>query len=280
MTQANQDTNATRHVVERPTRADRAPWDPSYAERHELFGPLSRLAGAFASCSDWPSVADWDRAFAAGSWASAAGVRFVPAAPRARRKRSRSVGCNPDELYDARIARGEVPSRERSWHDFLNAHVWAAFPASKRALHQRQHRMMSERLRPFAGAQGRPRLPSHRTPEQDAIAMVDEGSALLLVPTTESETLIRALAERTHESVWDCVRRGAVDLLVFGHGAYEVMTVAPRPLELMTIVLEVDALAESLDLRLEAADRLLAARLQSRTQFKAPGEHPTLRIGG
>ena len=43
-----------------------------------------------------------------------------------------------NERYDARIALERVvPTRARSWHDLLNALVWATFPRAKLALHAR-----------------------------------------------------------------------------------------------------------------------------------------------
>lgn len=248
-------------------------WDPRYAARSPFGETLRTFARSFVRFAEWPSVVEWDAAFARGPWADRAAVRFVPERPRPRRRRATGRACDPDALYDARIVAGEVPSRERSWHDFLNAHVWAAFPASKRALHARQDTMIRERI-----GTDRASLPRHRTPEQDAVAMVDEGSVLLLVPEAERHRVEEALRARAWDTL-DALRRGSrIALLVFGHGIHEVQTLAPRPIEAMAIVLAVDSLPAELDSRLAIADSLLARRLSSRDRFRAPGEHPTFRL--
>jgi hypothetical protein len=61
---------------------------------------------------------------------------------------------------------GMVRTRNESWHDFLNALVWATFPLAKTALHRRQHGLVV------------PKAP-RRTPEGDALAMLDEGGFFL-----------------------------------------------------------------------------------------------------
>src|SRR5262249_38351080 len=98
-------------------------------------------------------------------------VRFVPAAPRARRGRR----LGPSERYDALIIEHRlVPTRRGSSHDLLNALVWATFPRAQRALHARQPRAITSRLGPDL------RLPGGRTRDQDAVAMLDEGGVVLL----------------------------------------------------------------------------------------------------
>jgi hypothetical protein len=86
-------------------------------------------------------------------------------------------------MYDAQIVAGRVPTRTGSWHDFLNALVWASFPLAKRALHAKQHALVVANG-PSAAC---------RTPELDALAMIDEGG------------IVVALGKG----------------MVFGHGIYE-----------------------------------------------------------
>jgi hypothetical protein len=71
-------------------------------------------------------------------------------------------------MYDAQIVNeGVVPTRPGSWHDFLNALVWATFPLSKRALHTRQHGLV---------VPGAPK----REVAGDALALVDEGGVAVV----------------------------------------------------------------------------------------------------
>ena len=199
------------------------PFDAGFAARHPLFWPLERAARAFAASPTWPPVASWNALFA-----GVAPVEFVAAAPRPRRARRASV--DPSALYDASITgRGVVPSRERHWHDFMNALVWTTFPRAKAALHRRQGALVAARIDPRA-----PRLPAHRTRAQDGLAMIDEGGVVALV----------APARELH--------------LVFGHAVYEgfvlgVRAMTARMVRLAVPVVDDDPLAQ--------ADAALAAAL-------------------
>jgi hypothetical protein len=201
----------------------RAPggWAPRFYEQSAFFWPLRPAAEAFSAFADWPSVGDYDRALGDGF-----PVRFREQPPRPRRRRRRGP-VDPAALYDARIhVEGWVPTRSRSWHDFLNMLVWAAFPRAKAALHARQHRAMMSRL--DAGALT---LPQARTREQDGLAMLDEGGLLLLCEAQGVAALAAALdsapGERA-EAARDAVRRGEVVAVLFGHALYESL-VQPGP---------------------------------------------------
>jgi hypothetical protein len=161
-----------------------ASWDPTFVLRHDLFETVADAARPFSKMSAFPTPEQIDEALA-----SRAGVRFVRQAPRSRRSRE---PVEPDSMYDARIVKeGAVPTRPGSWHDFLNALVWATFPIAKRALHERQHRLVVR-----AG----PAAPK-RTTELDALALVDEGGI--------------AIVQRKK--------------LVFGHAVYESLVRGWRP---------------------------------------------------
>lgn len=153
----------------RQKRQEGAAWDARFFERSALFEPVAPVAKLFAECTDWPEPDALDRALGAR-----AGVRFVVAERRPRRQRG---PVTLEGLYDSRIARGEVPTRPKNWHDFLNALVWATFPLAKAALHARQHRAV--RAWAFAESDVVRTLPNARTRELDALALVDEGGILL-----------------------------------------------------------------------------------------------------
>lgn len=156
---------------------------------------------------------------------SFAAVRFV--APLPRRRRGAPVVA--DDLYDARIVRrGEVPTRT-CWHDLANALVWARFPLSKRALHARQLRAITQRLAPDAT-----QLPGARTAEQDALAMLDEGG-LLVVPTAG------APAGSDAETLRVLCQTGRARVHVFGHALLEHVA-EQRSGDILAAVVRLDAL--------------------------------------
>lgn len=171
------------------------PWDARFFEADPRFWPIAPAARRFAEHRDWPAPEEH----------SAPGVRFVTATkPRRtdRRTTQRGVG------YDARITAGEVPTRARSWHDFLNALVWATFPASKRALHVRQASAIHARAR--EGAAG---LPNARTREQDALALWDEGGIIVL--ESPSRVLTLAFGHALYEGLVNGGPRATASALAF-----------------------------------------------------------------
>src|SRR5215472_912789 len=166
------------------------PFDPQFITRDARFWPLARAARALSGGADFPPIESLARVFDGDP-----PVRFVAATPRRRR----GAPLDARALYDARITLDRtVPTRSRCWHDLMNALVWGAFPLAKRALHARQYRAVARRLVP-----GARRLPPARTPEQDALALLDEGG-VVLVPR---EVDIRASQ--------------TTELIVFGHAIYE-----------------------------------------------------------
>lgn len=141
-------------------------WDPSFFRRNALFWPIAPVAEKLEGFTRWPEPAELACLFDGD-----APVRFEPAAARARH--GRRLGAS--ERYDALITeRRIVPTRRGSWHDLLNALVWATFPRAKLALHARQNEAVTSRLGPDL------RLPGERTPDQDAVAMLDEGGVVLV----------------------------------------------------------------------------------------------------
>jgi hypothetical protein len=173
------------------------PFDPRFFESDPLFWPIAPAARAFVDEADWPAVETYARAFAPGTTPP---VRFVAAelAPRRRRR-----DLDPSTLYDARIAGGCVPTRPRSWHDFLNALVWATFPLAKRALHQRQLRALRDAIAP-----GSRTLPPTRSREHDALALLDEGGLVLLGSESDGESVAVAFGHALYEGI--VLERGAM----------------------------------------------------------------------
>jgi hypothetical protein len=160
------------------TLRTRHPFEPRFFERDARFWPIARAAGTFADAPDWPEVESYARAFAGEP-----AVRFERQAPRTRRKRRDEPADAPLDaaerarafMYDARIVQGVVPTRHGSWHDFLNALVWATFPRAKAALHARQHAAVAAWAPPGART-----LPNARTREMDALALIDEGGVVFV----------------------------------------------------------------------------------------------------
>lgn len=205
-------------------------WDPSFFRSSALFWPVAPAAEKLERFAGWPEPDDLTRLFERD-----AGVRFEAAAPHARRRR---LGAS--ERYDALITEQRVvPTRRGSWHDLLNALVWATFPRAKRALHARQHRAITARL----GADLR--LPGERTRDQDAVAMLDEGGVVLLGEEVTPIVFGHAIYERLvcdgRISLWAAAVRVPADdvphavpppaRVALADGALEALLCTRAPLE-------------------------------------------------
>ncbi len=234
-----------------------------HASTSALVAALEPCASEIARLDHFPSVDEIDEIVS-----PRAGVRFVAARPRGRRRRAEPV--DPRLLYDGRITlEGVVETRAGSPHDLWNALVWGAFPRSKRALHARQHRLIRERV-----AVGARALPGARTREQDTIAMVDEGGALLLADRGAGPELVRALASRSDDAL-DAVRVSFTGL-VFGHAIYEEAAAGSTGALAFAVVLETDA--RDPRRAVAQADALLAGMLADPERFLSPEGHRGIRV--
>ena len=216
------------------------PFDPRFFEEHPLFWPIARAATAFVHDERWPPVETYVRAFP-----SEPAVRFEAAAAPPRRRR-RTV--EPSSLYDARITHDAcVPTRPESWHDFLNALVWASFPRSKRALHERQLRALRACLEP-----GSRTLPATRSREHDALALLDEGGVVVLEDGRRQ------------------------DVVLFGHALYEGLVLDRGAMTACAITAAVGEVPAAEAERVALADGALAVHLA--TAALEPGKLARMRI--
>ncbi len=190
---------------------------PSAPAQDGLFTSVRHVSGRLAGLDHFPSVAELDaRLFgdlAAADERGPSRVRLEPQRQRPRRARAPAL---LEDLYDVRITEAHrVPTRAGSWHDLMNALVFAAYPRAKAAVHARQ---ASELSRHFA-ANGR--LPNARSRLQDALALLDEGGALVVARAADAPTCRAALETGDPLELRALVRAGVARLLVFGHATLE-----------------------------------------------------------
>lgn len=236
-------------------------WDAAFGSQSPLFWPLS---GAIARV-----VAEMERAASGGETAFPqpetidaalgphSGMRFERERPVSRRRRKPRP---PSSMYDARIAKeGCVPTRPGSWHDLMNALVWATFPLAKRALHRRQHELVVPAL---------PGESVRRPRELDALALLDEGGLVLTTDAPLPVLADRAAAEAQLEAELEAGRATA---FVFGHAIYEGIVLG-RSAPLASVVCV--ACPQS---SVAAADRALAAVVADRDQIVEPSAMLRLR---
>jgi len=254
----------------------RVGWVPDLLQRNRWFWPLARAASRFEPHTDWPLLPELDALYeqmTAGR--DVTRLRFGENV----RKQDKRVGgrVNLDALYDARISKyGEVPSRERDWHDFFNALCFATFPRSKLALHARQYAILEQRVGHDA-----PRLPGARTREQDALTLFDEGGVVVAADERSYANLISASDEARRDQLLalaalpDVVGRsdhegGAVAIIPFGHALFEHLIEGLRCPAGCTQLLLLPSLATDPDQLLRDVDVALAAALGDPLRFIHP----------
>jgi hypothetical protein len=169
---------------------------------HHLADNAALLAG-----DDWPTLTSLNALATTRGLANSAGRPLAFA--------TQHVHCGQWDYEAAILADGRVPSRERNWHDLLNALTWLAFPRAKAQLNAVQC-IELERHR------GTP-----RGPLSDAATLFDESGVLLVGPDDALAGLLAA--RRWHEAF--VVRRPdwqALRAYAFGHAVLEKL-LAPWP---------------------------------------------------
>jgi len=196
----------------------RVGWQPHFFEQSPWFWPIAPVAQRFAEYADWPLHADFN-AVHSRILEDQGLLPFVfRENVRKQDKRDNDGRIALHALYDARVSQArEVPTRERDWHDLLNMLCFTTFPRSKHALHSRIHAITLARVEPNAK-----RLPNRRTPEQDALALFDEGG-VVLAATADAAQQLRASTsiEQSNALCQALVNAQQLRIMPFGHALFE-----------------------------------------------------------
>jgi hypothetical protein len=252
----------------------RVGWDPQFCERSPWFWPLTAAASRFQSFRDWPSRDDLAWAYVAlTQHCQAEPLRFIENV-RKQDRYADGGSLLPERLYDGRIScAGEVPTRERDWHDFFNALCFMTFPRAKRALHRRQFRILKARVEP-----GATRLPGARTPEQDALTLFDEGGAVIAAEAEAYQPLAAAGDAERAEVLRHFVQRDLAKVIPFGHALFEHLVEGLRCPGGSTRIVRVARVVGQDQQLLAAVDSAVASLLEDATTFREPREGAHLRL--
>lgn len=242
-------------------------WNQHWPQDSRVFAPYQDLTISLMDYESWPLCEDLNR------WASALEgvempVSFVPPS---------ETKLADDQLapYDQVITEKRcVRTRERHWHDLMNALLWAAFPKAKWALHERQHHEV-QRMRTNGE--------SNRSPMHDTLAMLDEGGVLAIV----DERLAGAIADELRQQNRSTLERELLSqrahLFVFGHGILESIALrsALQPVYAFACLLPVkltDTCQSSSESVRISADILLATALNERRVPDSTKPRPSLLL--
>lgn len=211
----------------------------------------------FGQHGGWPSLDELDRYWLRGAMVQTLDgieLRIVAQPKKLRRAKPR----DRDALYDVSVCKGQLPTRPSNWHDFFNVLMFAAFPRSKLALHERHRRILEHRIPDEVT-----RLPGARTVEQDCLTMLDEGGVLLNTSRDQARSIEALLDTADHRGLAAQVRQRALQPWLIGHAHAEHL--AKAALHLTAVPLpraKPILLTAGLDASRQAVDAALAERLQ------------------
>jgi hypothetical protein len=211
--------------------------------------------------SQWSEYGDLLR----GPWPDIAALNSLARDANAPRFVSQTPQLLADGLhYEQRIlAHGQIATRERNWHDLLNALVWLRFPQLKQALNARQ---VAE-----IGKVG----PKQRTRVQCALTHFDEGGIVVLL---RDPALLEAWdAHDWHTLFWrerGAWNDGRIEAVVFGHALLEHSLLPTQLLVGKALVL----MAQSGNM--QAATTHVAAAIGAGYLLKDPQELRPLPLSG
>lgn len=217
-------------------------WTTEFAQ-HGVFDHLNRLV-AFDEWRNWPSCEDL--------------ATLMPYEIKNRNNKTiKFIPQKPTEDYSAvayeeRIFNtGQVPTRDKSWHDIFGALTWSLFPQTKALINQLHVADIEAN-----GSQ-------QRSKRRNALTLFDECGAILV---TSNQPLLDDL--RGHQwqeafinkrALWHKSSTDGIGVFQFGHANYEMMTKPYIGLTGKWLALNVSA--ELLGLPLNVQYRMIDERL-------------------
>lgn len=188
-----------------------------------------------------------------------------------------------DQFEVRTCLRGEIPMRERSWHDAFNALVWLAFPRTKAAINQRHVGELDLDRSERAIVEDETYSPGgRRGASRDAFTLFDESGIIVACANADLLELLRMRAWKT--LFW--TRRAQVKqqmrFYVFGHALHEKAMHAYKGMTARALVLSVPMsfLDRPVGQQRESVDGQAARYIRNPESLKSAHELPPLPIMG
>lgn len=187
---------------------------------------------AWLTAAEWPQLAALNAAW--------------PQPGEAERFVAQTAALLADGLhYEQRIAeRGLIATRERNWHDLLNALIWLRWPAVKQAMNRRQMQAIARH-----GSKQRDRA-------QCALTHFDEAGVLVLL---RDPARLTAWDEHDWPALFADLDPAAGALVVVGHALLEHALEPDRLLVGKALVALADDPASELPVRMDRLAESIAA---------------------
>lgn len=186
-------------------------WNPHILGEHPLFWPLRSDACSFVeSFTRWPNLSDYqrflDNALKPVQVNSGKTLKVV-----AQDLHQHSF----EDSYEPRIfLKGELQTRQQSWHDFFQVLIWKLLPITKAALNELHYNAIKSRLETTPAC-------NQRTVLENALTQYDECGAIIV--STNHELLERIRSFDWYSLFWEMRKQVEQQLkcIVFGHAIYE-----------------------------------------------------------
>lgn len=246
-------------------------WNNNFAVSSQAFIPLAPFCKSFQDLKAWPTLDELNQlasAYALKNYRNQ-DLSFVPSVKgKIRRDQDGGVFATIYELMVYK--KGQVPTREGSWHDFCNFLTWCAFPRSKSAIHELGGREVEATLSPEMT-----KLPGNRSKLRDFLTRFDEGGSLLVV----SKGHVAEVAAHLEEIGWQGTpiyeQAWKVKPYVFGHAILESFLMKRYAIGAVAFLVPVEDIFYDLDPleQLSFTDKILADGLMERQEdaFKRCG---------
>lgn len=167
-----------------------------YQKNSPLFVPLQSSIMLFESFQALPNHRELTELLAIKD------IKFVPQGPKS---------ALFEDAYEPRIfLRGEIQTREQSWHDFYNALVWHNFTNTKKAINYLHYNLQKSRYPHKV-----------RLPAENMLTIFDEHG---VIAYSKNALLLDLISRRSfHELFWQRREQTAAELklIIIGHGLYE-----------------------------------------------------------
>ena len=189
---------------------NRVSWNPRFYRDSPIFEPVSSCAEILCTQTSWPTCQDLN-VLTESVGSNIVNSNSQPIVFVSHEKNN--ISNSFEQQYEPRIyLNGEVPTREKNWHDFFNALVWMMFPRTKAALNQIHYQVL---------ARSNSCQSQTRGPLRDAATLFDESGVVVLSSQSKWITLLRqhewkTVFWRQRASVLSSLR-----FIVFGHALYE-----------------------------------------------------------
>jgi hypothetical protein len=183
-----------------------------------------------------------------------------------------AAGAVPGVAYERHIYEtGQVPTRERNWHDLFNALAWCRWPLLKAAMNAAHYRQLGE--------QG-PEHGSDRGPGRDALTLLDESGALVIA---RNRNVLQTLARRDWQPAFQllrCAWQTDVRVVLCGHALLEKSLAPYKAMTAHALLLLLDAPSLRDEAPLQQVDAALADRLSADELCASPADLSPLPLAG